>query len=87
MKQAIIELEINISTLHFLIETSKSGEKVISKCQKLLMSLIDVPTAQWGQYLHWVSSLLYIHIPQWYMKVRRVKIKVFKKQLFDDVST
>ena len=52
MKQPIVELEINISTLHFLIETSKSGEKVISKCQKLLMSLIDVPTAQWGQYLH-----------------------------------
>jgi hypothetical protein len=24
---------------------------------------------------------------QWYMRVRRVKIKVFKKQLFDDVST
>ena len=46
MKQAIIELEINISTLHFLIETSKSGKKVISKFQKLLMSLIDVPTAQ-----------------------------------------
>ena len=52
MKQPIVELEINISTLHFLIETSKSGEKVISKCQKLLMSLIDVPTAQWGQYIH-----------------------------------
>ena len=24
---------------------------------------------------------------QWYMRVQRVKIKVFKKQLFDDVST
>jgi hypothetical protein len=23
----------------------------------------------------------------WYMRVRRVRIKVFKKQLFDDVST
>ena len=34
-----------------------------------------------------VSSIFQFPNSQWYMRVRRVKIKVFKKLLFDGVST
>ena len=34
-----------------------------------------------------MSGLVVIPLTQWYMRVRKVKIKVFKKLLFDGVST
>ena len=38
-------------------------------------------------FLNMIRIFLSYDITQWYMKVQRVKIKVFKKLSFDDVST
>ena len=39
------------------------------------------------QIIGFYSNVMGLITSQWYMRVRRVKIKVFRKQLFDDVST
>ena len=50
---------------------------------------VQFPLTIFNLYIIFWDFALQSHFafPQWYMRVRRVIIKVFKKLLFDDVST
>ena len=67
-------------------------QKLAGALDHLAIGLVDnkyTKLGKIGEKVLLILGLSYIKIPltQWYMRVRRVKIKVFKKLLFDDVST
>ena len=39
------------------------------------------------EYIYTTTNIDIVTVSHWYMRVRRVEIKVFKKVLFDNVST